>query len=165
VRRNKLIIAAAALVLTTTSFATSACDDAADADPTPVRTWKITPAQGGGQPTATAQPVETPSPAATAPNGGEATELELVAQGSLFDKEELTAPAGRIVIELDNQDAGVVHNVAVYRGSNARGEEMGATDLEVGPLEQTLELELEPGEYYYQCDAHPTTMSGTLTVT
>jgi plastocyanin len=90
--------------------------------------------------------------------------LTLVSKNTLYDKTELSAKAGEITIKHDNQDPGIVHNVHVYKGSDATGEDMGATELEAGPGQQTLVLNLEPGEYFYVCDAHPATMSGTLTV-
>jgi plastocyanin len=140
------------------------CGETSGADPTPVQTWKITPASGGGAPTATPAPVEeTP----TQPSGGSGggTVLELVGANTLFDKDELEAPAGTVTIEFDNRDGGIPHNVAVYEGEDATDDSVGATELEVGPVQQTLTLELEPGTYFYQCDAHPSTMSGILTVT
>jgi plastocyanin len=140
------------------------CGETSDADPTPVQTWKITPASGGGAPTATAAPVEETPTQPSGGSGGE-TVLELVAANILFDKDELEAPAGTITIEFDNRDGGIPHNVAVYEGEDATGESVGATELGVGPVQQTLTLELEPGTYFYQCDAHPATMSGILTVT
>jgi plastocyanin len=167
------------------------CGNAEEFDPTPVQTWKITPAADGGTPrptgtaattatgtapagtgTATAAGTATTPGTATAPAGetatapsGEATTLEIAAVNVLFDKTELTAPAGKIIIKLDNRDGGVVHNINVFDGEDATAESVGATELEAGPVEQTLELELEPGSYFFQCDAHPATMSGTLTVT
>jgi plastocyanin len=90
--------------------------------------------------------------------------LTLVSKNTLFDKTELRAKAGEITIKHDNQDGGIVHNVHVYKGSDATGEDMGMTELEAGPVEQTLVLNLEPGEYFFVCDAHPATMAGTLTV-
>lgn len=141
---------------------TAGCGEPAEQDPTPVKTWKITPA-------ATDFVVsETPGPDATEPPSGtpsaEGTVLELIGVGSVFDTTELKAPAGPITIKFDNQDAGIVHNVAVYPGDDASEDPLGATELESGPLKQELKLTLEAGEYFYQCDAHPTTMKGELEV-
>jgi plastocyanin len=90
--------------------------------------------------------------------------LELAAVSSVFDVTELEAPAGPITIEFDNRDAGIVHNVAVYPGDDASEDPIGATELEPGPIQQELQLDLSAGAYFYQCDAHPSTMSGSLTV-
>jgi plastocyanin len=144
----------------------AACGSGEEADPTPVQTWKITPASGGDV-SPTAPPATTATaPAATAANGdgGAVTTLELVGVNNAFEPEELEAPAGRITIEFDNKDGGVVHNVHVFTGDSSDGEDVGETELQPGPEQQTLELELEAGEYYYVCDAHPTTMEGSLEV-
>lgn len=96
--------------------------------------------------------------------GGDGNVLQLVSRNTLFDKSELRATAGEITIEHDNQDGGILHNVHVYRGTDATGESVGMTELEAGPSQQTLTLTLEAGEYFYVCDAHPATMTGQLIV-
>ena len=154
----------AALTLLAGVTATACGDTDAESDPTPVTTWKITPASGTQTPPPATEAPDTPTPG-TPGTPGAGTVLELAAVSSTFDAEEFEAPAGPVTIEFDNRDAGIVHNVQVFAGDSADGESMGATELEVGPVQQTLEMTLEAGEYYYQCDAHPTTMSGTLTVT
>ncbi len=159
-----------------------ACANSSPPDPTPVTTFAITPAPpgytpppvstfaGGAAPAATAAPAGTPStgtpPAAQTPaTGGAATTLKLVGENLLFDKAKLTAPAGTVTIAFNNKDGGVSHDVRVFKGTDATGASVGATALAPGPVQQTLTLQLSPGTYYYHCDAHPTTMSGTLTVT
>jgi plastocyanin len=153
------IVAAAVVIGAAGSIA---CGDTSDADPTPVQTWKITPAAGGVATPTPAAPEATATASDTTPAAGGA--LQLAGVSSTFDVEDLTATAGTVTIEFDNRDAGVVHNLHVFDGPNAQAESLGATDLEVGPVKQTLELELDAGAYFYQCDAHPTTMKGTLTV-
>ncbi|MHB8376318.1 MAG: cupredoxin domain-containing protein [Dehalococcoidia bacterium] len=158
-----------------------ACANSSPPDPTPVTTFAITPAPpgytpppvstfaGGAAPAATAAPAGTPvagTPAAATPASGSATTtLKLVGQNLLFDKAKLTAPAGTVTIAFNNKDGGVSHDVRVFKGTDATGASVGATALAPGPVQQTLTLQLSPGTYYYHCDAHPTTMSGTLTVT
>jgi plastocyanin len=84
------------------------------------------------------------------------------AAASGFDQTELVVPAGeRFTICLDNGDTGVQHNFAAYleRG----GDLIGKTEIETAPAVQTAELgPLDAGEYWYQCDVHPTTMTGTM---
>ncbi|MEX2246869.1 MAG: cupredoxin domain-containing protein [Dehalococcoidia bacterium] len=152
------LLAPTALLLV--ALAGTACESTtAGDDPTPVQTWKITPAATGRP---AAPPTIAPTVALTPQPAG--TTLSIAAVGSVFDVESFEAPAGVIMIEFDNRDAGVLHNIHVFRGDDATGEDMGATELEVGPLVQTLQLTLEPGTYYIVCDAHPTTMQGTLVV-
>ena len=113
----------------------------------------------GGEPT---------SAATTDHNGngddGASNELTIVSKNTLFNPTELKAPAGEITITHDNQDGGIIHNVRVYKGEDAEGEDMGGTDLEAGPIVQTLKLTLEQGEYFYVCQTHPATMYGKLEV-
>jgi len=90
--------------------------------------------------------------------------LALVGKDLKFDKSTLEAKAGTVVIEFDNQDSGVMHNLHVFKGKDASGESVGATDIAMGPTKQTLTLNLQPGTYYYQCDVHQTTMTGKLVV-
>ena len=45
------------------------------------------------------------------------------------------------------------------------GEQLGATEPVVGPVEEPLDLgPLDEASYYFQCDVHPTTMFGALAV-
>lgn len=114
----------------------------------------------GGQPTSAATAAAT----AKGDDGPVSNDLKLIGRNTLFDKSKLRAKAGEITITEDNQDGGIVHNVHVYKGKDAKGESMGMTELEAGPVVQTLKLNLQAGQYFYVCDVHPATMSGTLTV-
>jgi plastocyanin len=90
--------------------------------------------------------------------------LELSAANIAFSTDELTGPAGEITIEFSNNDS-VPHNVAIY--ADEAYEEIvfepdgtvdggGSTTYEVG--------ELEPAEYYFRCEVHPTNMEGVLII-
>jgi plastocyanin len=136
------------------------CGEPEPGDPTPVQTFKITPADPGVAATPSAGPEASPTQSA----GGGGTTLELAGIGSVFDPEELEAPPGDITIVFDNQDAGVVHNLHVFEGEDADGEDIAETELETGPLVQELPMTLDAGQYFYVCDAHPTTMKGVLEV-
>lgn len=142
------------------SVAVACAGTAADADPTPVATFKITPASG--PPRTPPPPIATSQPPVTATSS--ASELTVVGRDILFDKENLEAGAGTVVITFDNQDGGIPHNIHVFAGSDASGDSVGETPIENGPVKQELRLDLEPGEYFYVCDVHPTTMTGTLQV-
>jgi cytochrome c oxidase subunit 2 len=101
-------------------------------------------------------------PAATPVAG--ATELSISAKDSLFSTDRLEAPADNpVTITFNHEDVGIFHNIAVYRQS---GELVGdRTDLETGPVLQTLLLPALPaGSYVFKCDVHPTTMVGTLEI-
>ena len=82
----------------------------------------------------------------------------LVAADLRWDTDCLRAPAGPLTIEVDNQDDGVNHNVHLPDAPDSP-----STELEPGPNEQSLDVDLTPGSYEYLCDLHPN-MVGTLTV-
>ena len=103
---------------------------------------------------------KTPVPSSTPAPG--ATVVELSAQNVAFDKQTLTAPAGKpFVIRFDNKDSGVGHNVGIY---DASGKEVFTGDIFPGPKSMDYQVQALPaGTYKFQCDVHPT-MHGTLTV-
>lgn len=102
--------------------------------------------------------------ASECPSGGIRITAPVGAAVNGFDQTELRAPAGgRFTVCFDNRDGGVPHNFAAY--TQQGGDVLGQTEVEQGPTMQTLELgPLDAGEYWYQCDVHPITMTGTLIV-
>lgn len=81
-----------------------------------------------------------------------------------FDVTELSAPADEaFTICFDNQDPTVPHNVNVLDAQG--GASLAAGSIIAGPAKENLEVPAQAaGAYFYQCDVHPTTMTGTLTV-
>jgi plastocyanin len=158
-QRSLARLATAAVVLSLIGSAAAACDTAADADPTPVNVFKITP-------TASAGTLRTPANATAtkrAESSPSAGEIDISANDLKFSTNKLTASAGTVTIVFDNQDFGVPHNIHVLKGTTASGDSVGVTAIESGPKKQTLKLELAAGTYYFRCDVHPT-MNGSLTV-
>ena len=101
--------------------------------------------------------------AATPVPGG--TELTLSAKNIQFSAARLEANAGvPTTITFDNEDAGIVHNLAIYTEAGQLVDS-ARTSFEPGPVSQILVLPpLPPGSYRFTCDAHPTQMVGTLVV-
>jgi plastocyanin len=151
---SALLAACVALGL---ALAGMGCTNSTQADPTPVRTFKITPA-------APRTVVAIASPSVVAAPTGAGGGIDIVGRDTKFDVTEISASAGAVTIRFDNRDSGIVHNVHVFRGANAQGESIGATAFAAGPVKQELQVNLSAGSYLFQCDAHPTTMKGTLTV-
>lgn len=103
------------------------------------------------------------SPGATPDAGVE--QLEIVAADLLFNVDRLTAPAGRAFdIRLDNQDEGVPHNLSVYTDATAK-QAIFEGEIFAGADALTYQLPaMDPGSYFFRCDVHPTTMTGTLLI-
>jgi hypothetical protein len=119
---------------------------------------------------AVAAPSPTVDPADVAPpptgDGGECgadgtIALDIVARGIAWDTTCLVAPAGEpFTVNIDNQDEGIPHNFDLL--TEEGGDQIGATEVENGPVLQTLDVDpLDAGEYFYICDVHPN-MTGTL---
>jgi plastocyanin len=114
--------------------------------------------------------VARPSPSLTvseAPGGGtgcgsdKKVQLDETAVGTSFTESCLVAAPGKFTVNFDNKAAGIPHNFAVL--NEAGGNQIDATKIENGPVQQTLPLDLKAGTYYFQCDVH-TFMNGTLAV-
>jgi plastocyanin len=105
----------------------------------------------------------TPSTSSTSTTVG----ISLVAQNMAFDKATITIPAGSFVtINFNNMDAGVPHNFALYTSSAA------TTSIFVGDkitgantTSYHFTAPSTPGTYFFRCDVHPTTMTGSFIVT
>jgi plastocyanin len=97
--------------------------------------------------------------------GAEAVVVHITAKDVAFAETAITVPAGvPIVIEFDNQDAGVQHNVEVFDGPDAKAPVLMDGEVITGSLKTTYEVApLEAGSYYFICKIHPTTMTGTIT--
>jgi plastocyanin len=97
--------------------------------------------------------------------GGGIPVLRIAARDNRFEPGELTAPASSpVLIEFDNQDQGVLHNLSVYRDRDASA---GIFTGQLFPGSETREYTfntLEPGSYFFRCDVHPDEMMGTLKI-
>lgn len=105
-----------------------------------------------------AEPQPTAAPGTTA--------LTIVAQNLAFDPEALSAPAGQpVALTMDNQDAGVLHNVSVY-ADRGFSQPIFQGELVTGVTSITYNFDAPstPGTYPFRCDVHPDTMVGQLTV-
>jgi hypothetical protein len=88
--------------------------------------------------------------------------LTLTAWEVTFDTREIRVPADQPVhLRLDNRDAGILHNIAVYRDPQA-SELVARGKLFDGPEARDYRFDgFSPGSYYFQCDLHPA-MNGTF---
>lgn len=97
--------------------------------------------------------------------GGPAT-VNIVAQNLVFNLRTITVSAGvEVTVVLDNRDAGVPHNISFYTNRSASSAIFKGA-LISGPTTSTEKFTSpsSPGSYFFRCDVHPDTMTGTLTV-
>ncbi len=90
--------------------------------------------------------------------------LNEVAKGIAFQDTCLVAPAGQsFSINFDNQDAGVPHNIEIFKDSAYTAPALFAGDLVTGVAKADYKVDaLDAGTYYFRCVVHPTTMVGVL---
>jgi plastocyanin len=96
------------------------------------------------------------------PSGG-GPSISVAAQQ--FSTDALTFPAGKpTTLHFENNDGGQTHNFSIYTDSSATTPKFQGENT-TGP--QTIDYDipkLPAGTYFFRCDVHPTTMTGTLTV-
>ena len=94
--------------------------------------------------------------------------VEVVARNVTFDTRQITVDSGgRLRVRLDNQDVGVGHNIAFYTSAtNLTPVSAGAVGLTFPGIavDDTAFDIPAAGNYFFRCDVHPTTMTGTFTV-
>jgi plastocyanin len=75
------------------------------------------------------------------------------------------APGAEVNVTLDNQDPGVLHNIAFYTNNRATDKIFGS-ELVPGPRVENFRFTApsSPGAYFFRCDVHPDTMNGTFAV-
>jgi plastocyanin len=92
--------------------------------------------------------------------------LTIVAQNLQFDLDSIRAGAGvPVTVTLDNQDSGVLHNIAFYTNRTASSPiHVGGIITGVATEDVAFNAPSTPGSYYFRCDVHPDTMDGTFSV-
>jgi plastocyanin len=87
--------------------------------------------------------------------------VTIVARDIAFDPDIVTMPANEpLRLVLDNQDAGVPHDLRVFQGDT----DLGTSPIVTGPGLTAIELPpLAPGRYQFECTIHPV-MIGTIVV-
>lgn len=114
---------------------------------------------------ASATPTPAPSDSGPPPSGPPVagTTLAIAANGTAFDKTDLSAPANSpITIEFDNQEA-LPHNIKIFKDA-LNGETVYDGKIVTGPIKEIYDVgPLAAGSYPFVCIVH-TNMTGTLTV-
>jgi len=106
-----------------------------------------------------------PGPPPGQPGPAAAGGLNEEATDDKFSATNLTAKAGQtLTLTLQNKGTANQHNWHLLDVQNADG---SAIKTDILPPGQTASIQFtiqKPGTYNFQCDVHPTTMKGTLTV-
>lgn len=97
--------------------------------------------------------------------GGEgAAGVTLTAAAVQFDTDQLSWPADEeTTVALHNEDS-VPHNFSIYRDESAEEDLFVGQNVEAGASTDYTVDPLEAGEYFFRCDIHPTSMTGTVTI-
>jgi plastocyanin len=87
----------------------------------------------------------------------------LVAQNVQFTTSSLSLPADKpVTLHFDNKDS-TAHNVGIY--DKQGGKELFKGSVITGPSATDYKVDaLKAGTYYFQCDLHPDSMNGSVTV-
>jgi Cupredoxin-like domain len=113
------------------------------------------------EPTPFSPPPPSTQPPDCQPSG---TTLQVFAANTAFNTDCLAAPAQEpFTIVFDNQDT-VQHNVAIYTDVSATTS-LFVGDLVTGPDTIDYSVDpLDPGQFFFRCDVHPTQMTGNFVV-
>lgn len=81
-----------------------------------------------------------------------------------FAQTEISLPAGApIAMTFDNRDPQVQHNVSVWETEDFTGSALFTGEIITGPATVEYRIPaLATGTYFFRCDVHPTTMTGTI---
>ena len=98
------------------------------------------------------------------PGGEEKPVVTLAAANILFEPTSLSVPAGEaFTLRFHNEDADTQHNVEIFDDPEFGGTPLFDGDLVTGVTQIDYAVDaLDPGEYFFRCVVHPTTMTGTM---
>jgi plastocyanin len=91
--------------------------------------------------------------------------VALSAADIAFDTKTLTLTAGaKVTLTFQNKDTGVPHNVVMTQDEGGT-QVLFHGDVVTGPATATYSFVAPPpGSYFFHCEVHPTTMTGTVVV-
>jgi mono/diheme cytochrome c family protein/plastocyanin len=110
-------------------------------------------------------PVEAAPPGLIEPFDGQT--VTVVAQNVAFDTREIRVSSGPIRLRLDNRDNGTQHNIAVRKSATDTAPAFTGsvgTTFEGVNVDDTVFTATPAGTYFFRCDVHPTTMTGSFIV-
>jgi predicted lipoprotein with Yx(FWY)xxD motif/plastocyanin len=110
----------------------------------------------------------TPTPSSTTSSAaGASVTIDLIAQNMAFNMSKMTVAAGAsVTINFNNKDGGIPHNFSLYTDSSAAPPPIFLGQTITGPATITYKFTAPatPGTYFFRCDVHPTSMTGSFVV-
>jgi plastocyanin len=106
---------------------------------------------------------ETP-PAPPAPATGQTVTINLLAQNIAFNMKTITVPAGaNVIMNFDNKDS-VPHNFSLFTDSTAQTVLFQGQIISATTTIYKFTAPTKPGTYFFRCDVHPSSMTGSFIV-
>ena len=93
------------------------------------------------------------------------TDITVSAANVAFNTKTITAAAGKqVTVHFDNKDS-VAHNIAFFTDKSAKQKIYVGSNVEGGATaDYSFKTPPKPGNYFFRCDIHPTSMFGTFVV-
>jgi plastocyanin len=124
-------------------------------------------ATGSTSPTATSTGTPATSSACTPSGTTLCISTPNQGNGISFNSNQLTASVGARVTLTYTNDSAIPHNWHLFDGANASSPSIASTSIKAGPKDVesvSFAVPSTPGRYFFQCDVHPTLMTGYLVV-
>jgi plastocyanin len=118
--------------------------------------------------TSTQSSTSTSTTTLTSKVAGPPVTINLVAQNIAFNMSTITVPSGAsVTVNFNNMDGGIPHNFAVYQNiAGGQTKPVFVGDTIVGPKTIVYQFTAPSaaGDYFFDCDVHPTVMFGKFVV-
>ena len=123
----------------------------------------------GTNATATSTTTSTPTPSSSCTPSATSLCISTPNQGTglSFNTNQLSAAAGARVTLTYSNDSAIPHDWHLFNGANPSSPSIASTTIKAGPNDVesvSFAVPSTPGRYFFQCDVHPTLMTGFLVV-
>jgi alcohol dehydrogenase (cytochrome c) len=123
----------------------------------------------GGSATATSTTTSTAAPSSACTPSATSLCISTPNQGTglSFNTNQLSAAAGARVTLTYSNDSAIPHDWHLFNGADPSSPTIATTAIKAGPKDVesvSFAVPSTPGRYFFQCDVHPTLMTGFLVV-
>ena len=123
----------------------------------------------GTSATATSTTTSTPVPSSSCTPSATSLCISTPNQGTglSFNTNQLSAAAGARVTLTYSNDSAIPHDWHLFNGANPSSPTIASTTIKAGPNDVervSFAVPSTSGRYFFQCDVHPTLMTGFLVV-